>query len=99
MKALSKLIPPRVRITSKVSYEIVYSDAFPMEKQVGECRPNEPHQIVIKNGQSDTETFKTFLHEFWHSVSAEYPGINLTENQTLALEHATFKVLKLNKLI
>lgn len=97
-KWLLKLIPSSVRITSKVTYEIVFIEAFPDPKQVGECRLGEHKQIVIKSGQSPTETFLTCLHEISHSLSDEY-GIGLTESQVLKLERALFNILKLNKLL
>lgn len=98
-KKLKELIPSKVRITSKVSYEIVFIDAFPLEKQVGECR-YEAKQIVLKNGQSDTETWSTFLHETLHAMSFEYGmKAQLTETQTLWLEKAIKNFLRLNKLV
>lgn len=95
---LKELIPSKVRITQKVSYEVLYVDEFPDPRDVGECRPTEK-QIVIKNGQSDTETYKTFLHELFHSFSFEYQGLNLTENQVQKLEEAFYRYQRLNKLI
>jgi len=95
---LIKLIPARVRITREVTYEICYVDSFKDAKQVGECRFNEK-QIVIKKGESSTETYKTYIHERLHAFSFEYPGMNLTEKQVRLLEEAEFKYQKLNNIL
>lgn len=95
---LLKLIPARVRITQSVTYEVVFIDSFPDPKQVGECRPDSK-QIVIKKGESPTETYKTFLHEVLHAMSLERDGMNLTEKQVRLLEDEVFRVLKLNKIL
>lgn len=98
-KKLLTLIPSQVRITSKVTYEVVWCDNFPNdEHQVGECRPD-TKQIVIKTGQSPTEAFKTFLHEVLHAISLETDGMNLTEKQVRLLEDGLFRVGKLNKVL
>lgn len=98
-KKLKELIPSKVRITSKVSYEIVFIDAFTADKQVGECR-YEAKQIVLKNGESDTETWSTFLHEVAHAMSFEYGDkAPLTETQVIWLEKAIKNFLRLNKLV
>jgi hypothetical protein len=89
-------LPPKVRIKSKVSYEIVYSDLISdCDKTLGECRPVEK-QIVIKSGLSDTETVKTFIHEVFHAMDFEY-GLELKHKSVHALEEAILKLLKLNK--
>lgn len=95
---LKALIPPKVRITRKVDYEVVYVDSFTDPRQVGEARP-EVKQIVIKNGLSDTETYKTFLHELFHCFSFEYPELVLTEKQVILLEEAFYRYERLNKII
>lgn len=96
---LKALIPPTVRITRKVAYEVLFTDDFVKDrKQVGECRPD-TKQIVIKNGQSDTESYKTYLHELFHALSFEYPEMNLTEKQVRLLEEAFYRYERLNKVI
>jgi hypothetical protein len=95
---LLKLIPSKVRITRNVSYEVVFIDSFPDSKQVGECR-HDKKQIVIKNGESPTETFKTYLHELLHAISLECEGMNLTEKQVGLMEHEVFRVVKLNNVL
>lgn len=98
-KKLKDLIPATVRITRNVSYEVLYTDDFVKDrKQVGEMRPD-VKQIVIKNGQSDTETYKTFLHELFHALSNEYAGMNLTERQVQLLEEAFYRYERLNKIV
>lgn len=87
-------IPNFIRIKPKISYEVVYIDEFKDGETLGECRFN-PNQIVIKNKQSNTETFKTFLHEVIHAVSVENK-VGLTENQTRSLEDGIYRVLRLN---
>lgn len=95
---LKELIPSKVRITRDVSYEVLFVDEFTDTKQVGECR-FEHQQIVIKNGLSDSECYKTYLHELFHSFSFEYPGLNLTEKQVMLLEDAFYRYERLNKII
>lgn len=97
-KDLPKLIPAKVRITKDISYEVLWVDSFPKDSmQVGECRQG-PQQIVLRKGSPPTETFKTYLHELYHSISFEN-DINLTEAQVTKLEEATFRVLKLNGIL
>jgi hypothetical protein len=99
MKKLIKLIPAKVRVKKDVSYEIVFIESFDNDENcLGMCR-HESKQILIKLGQSPTETFKTFIHELLHAISFEYPKLNLTENQVLILEDAIFRLLRLNKVI
>lgn len=98
-RLLKDKIPSKVRITSKVSYEVVFIDAFKDECQVGECRYNEK-QIVIKNGLSDTETWSTYLHEVTHALSFEYGHkFPLTENQVIWIEKGIKNFLRLNNLV
>lgn len=95
---LKALIPSQVRITRTLSYEVLFVDTFIDPHQVGECRHQEK-QIVIKNGQSDTEFYKTYLHELFHAMSFEYPAMNLTEKQVRLLEEAFYRYERLNKII
>jgi len=93
-KIISKL-PQKLRITSKVSYELLYLLEFNDNKTLGECRPNEK-QIVVVSGQPTTELTKTYIHELLHALSFEY-NINLTEAQVQKLEVAIYNFLRLNK--
>lgn len=94
LKLLAK-IPSHIRITPKVTYEIVFIEDFADGKTCGECRYN-TKQIVIKKGQSATETFKTVLHEILHAVALENE-FELTEKQVRALEESLFRLMKINK--
>lgn len=96
-------IPSKVRITSKVCYEVVFVDHFidddPKSKYLtrGECR-KEQKQIVIKNGMSKTETYKTLLHEILHAV--EFESKHPIPHKTVyMLEKNLWRLLKLNKWI
>ena len=91
-------LPPRVRITHKASYEVVYTDHLMEGDVVGECRPDSK-QIVLYTGQTPTQLLSTFIHETIHAINFETPGLNITENQTLKLEKALLRFLRLNKLI
>jgi hypothetical protein len=98
-KKLKDNIPSKVRITSKVSYEVVFIDSFPDENQLGECRYYEK-QIVLKNGLSDSETWSVFIHEIIHGISFEYgEKTALTETQVLWLEKGLKNFIRLNKLV
>ena len=88
-------IPPRVRVTAKRDYEVLFVDDFKDGKTLGECR-YDPPQIVIKTGQSDRETIKTFIHEMVHAIDAE-TGVGLTETQVRKLEEGIYRAMRLNK--
>lgn len=94
-KLKSITIPTSVRITPKVTYEVLFSDEISSGPDVlGEMRPVEK-QIIIKNGQSQTELVKTTIHEIIHAISDEN-DIGLTETQVRKLENAVYRVLRLN---
>lgn len=98
-KLLPKLIPTHIRITQKVTYEVVYVEDFKGEQYTyGECRPDQK-QIVLNKNQPPTELFKTFLHETLHAISFETKDLALTEKQVMALEKGLFRLLKLNNLL
>lgn len=101
-KHLLKLIPPSIRITKEAIYEVLHSDVILNDSsggdQLGECRPD-PRQILLKNGKSPTETFKTFIHETLHAIDFETKDLKLTHKQVYKLEEAIYKVLKLNGFI
>jgi hypothetical protein len=90
-KALKKKIPAKVTIGDN-GYEVLWTDGFKDPTVVGEKRVD-PHQIVLKTGESDTETVKTYLHEVIHAWSDE-SGANLTESQVVALESLLPSILK-----
>lgn len=88
-------IPPRVKIKAKVSYEVLFTDAFNDPSVLGECRFTE-RQIVIRNGQSDTQLLKTFFHEVLHAICEERK-IEISHKSVYALEHAFYYLLKSNQ--
>ena len=88
-------IPPRIRITRRTTYEVVYTDEFKDKNQMGECNP-ESKQITLKNGMSNTNIITTFIHEVIHSLSLEN-DFPLTEKQVESLERSIYRMLRLNK--
>lgn len=91
-------IPPKIRIKSKVNYEIVWQAKIADDDFcLGLCDPQK-QIIYLKLGMSDTETIKTFLHEVLHALSAEH-GFELPHRTVYALEDAVYKVFKLNKFL
>ena len=94
LKKLVQFLPSKVRITSKVTYEVVFIDDFLDGKTLGECR-HETKQIVIKKGLSATETLKTLIHEITHALALENE-FTLTEQTVLHLESAIYRLLRLN---
>lgn len=89
-------LPSKVRITSKVSYDVLFSSDLG-EDILGLCDP-ENKQITLKIDQTKTEMLKVYLHEVVHAMNFEFE-IGITEAQTLKLETAVYKLLKLNKWI
>lgn len=88
-------IPNLVRITPKISYEVLFTDLISENPDtLGEMRPD-VKQIIIKNNQSSTELVKTFIHEVFHAISDEH-GIGLTEAQVKGLELGVYRFLRLN---
>ncbi len=98
-KDLRKLIPSAVRITRNVTYEVVWVDEFLKDaKQLGECW-FDGKQIKINKNQSNTEAYKTYLHEVIHAISFETDGLNLTETQVRKLEDGLYRMYKLNGIL
>lgn len=91
-------IPPSIRIKARVTYEVVYSDLIKDDPNcVGYCDPD-THQIILRNGLSETELAKCFIHEVLHALEFEY-GLPLPHRLVYKLEAAIFKFLVLNDLI
>ena len=84
-------IPSRIKIKNKVVYELVWVDEFADSDTLGECRPW-ASQIAIKNGQSDKQEMKTFLHEMLHAICEER-GIKVSHRAIYQLEDALFYIL------
>lgn len=92
------MLPSRVRLKSKVSYEIVYQDLIKDDPNcLGLCDPNNRH-IYIKNGLSKNLEIQCFIHEWLHSAENEFK-IKLSHESIYKLEEAIFKFLTLNKYI
>jgi hypothetical protein len=58
---------------------------------LGECR-FDARQIVLKKGQSERETFKTFMHELMHAMEVER-GIKITHRAIYQMEEAIYYLL------
>jgi hypothetical protein len=92
-------IPPKIRITNKISYEILWVKEFhDCPDTLGECRPTE-RQIVLKVDQSPEELCQTFIHEILHALCLENRKLKLKHKDIYALEAPLFKFLRLNKFI
>lgn len=92
-KRLVKRIPHLVQVTSKVSYEILYT---PKIVDVVECLGTtriDYKQIRLKNDQTPKSLVHTYIHEVVHAFSEEY-DIDLTEKQVRAIEKALYYILK-----
>lgn len=96
LKKIVDNIPNKIRITQKVSYEIVFIDEFVDGQKYGECR-FDTKQIVLNKNQSMSETIKSLIHEYFHALAFEN-DFELTENQVLALEESVYRTLRLNKI-
>lgn len=97
LKKLIEKIPSHIKITNRVSYELVYIPDFRDGKTLGETR-FDTKQIVIKAGQTPIETAKVIIHEVFHALALENE-FDLSEKQVLALEEATYSFLRLNKIL
>lgn len=92
---LKKLIPSKVDMKNKCSYEVLWVKKFSDNKQLGETRYDDK-QIVMSMQQGVKETVHTYFHECWHALSNEY-DINLTESQVQKMEKATPYIIKMLK--
>jgi len=90
-KSLLTKIPAKVKF-GKSTYEVLWVDAFPNEKTLGETR-FDVKQIVLKKDDSAKETIHTYLHECIHALEFEYDA-GLTESQVVALEKGIKDILK-----
>lgn len=84
-------IPARLKIKNKVVYEIVWVDSFADPDVLGECR-FDTKQIVLKQGQSEREIMKTFIHESLHAMEFER-GIKIPHKVIYQLEDAVYYFL------
>lgn len=83
--------PSRIKIKNKVVYERVSVDSFADPDTLGECRFDQ-RQIAIKDGQSERQEMKTFIHELLHAVCEER-GIKISHRAIYQLEDALFYLL------
>ena len=91
-------LPNKIRIKTKVAYEIVFQDVIKSDLNcLGFCDGNK-HIIYLKNGLSKKELKKTFLHEVFHAWCFEY-NINIPHESIYLLEDAVLNTLSLNKWI
>lgn len=92
------MIPNRIRIKAKVSYEIVTQDVIKNDPDcLGLCDDKTRH-IYLRAVQSDTDRLKTLIHEVIHCWEFEYK-IKIPHESTYKLEEAIYKFLTLNKFI
>lgn len=85
------IIPARVKIKNRVTYEVVWVDSFKDAGVLGECR-FDSKQIALKSDESERETFKTFVHEVLHAMEFER-GIKIPHKAIYQLEDAVFYLL------
>lgn len=90
-------IPAKVRIKARVSYEVVWQERIADDDHcLGLCDPSK-RIIYLRLNMSPAETFKTFLHELLHAISAEH-DFELPHRTVYSLEEGIFRILRLNKL-
>jgi hypothetical protein len=105
-------IPPRIRITAKVTYEVRWTESFRPAPETdeyytadyaGECDYHKK-QITLLLGKPPRQTYMSFIHEVLHAICFEAAKNTplqkkpLTEGQVEALEQAFSRILKLNKI-
>lgn len=88
-------IPNRIRITSKVSYDIVYADIVDNDDSVRGICYSDKKMIVLWTGLKGAKQIETLIHEVIHAIEFEYK-INIPHAVVYALEKAVLKFLKLN---
>lgn len=88
-------IPHLVRITSKVSYRVVWVQRFKDDSQLGECCPNSK-TITLLAGRGEKETRRTFVHEVAHAIAFEF-GFDWTEGRVQEIEMGVWSVLSRNR--
>jgi hypothetical protein len=86
----------RLKIKSKVEYELVYLESFKDAETLGECR-FDAKQIAIKKGQSSLQEKKTLIHEILHAVCFER-DIKIPHESIYKLESALIYLLSRNDL-
>jgi hypothetical protein len=89
-------IPPRVRITARASYDVVFQDRIADDERCMGLCDFQKRTIYLASRLSETERLKTFIHECLHAISAEH-GFELPHRTVYALEESLVKFLKLNR--
>lgn len=92
-KALVKRIPHKVQVTSKVSYEILYTPKIVGGEDCLGVTHLDQKQIMLMSEQTPRNMVHTYIHEVVHAFSEEY-GVGLTETQVRAIEKALHYILK-----
>lgn len=90
-------IPAFVKITRRVTYEVIWVDDFADGETLGECR-YATKQIALLKSMKPVEMWMTFIHEVLHALSF-HNDVGLTERQVLNLEKGIERMLRANKLI
>lgn len=89
-------LPHRVRITHKITYEVVWIDQFLDGPDTrGECR-FDSRQIVICRNQTPRWILRTFIHEVLHAMEHEL-GIEMKHDSIYKLEEAVERICRLNR--
>jgi len=88
-------IPPKIRITSKISYKIAFIDYFPEDLDcLGTCCV-ENRLILLKKHQSKRSQEEVLIHEILHAIEFTHK-IEIPHKAVDALGPAILRVLKLN---
>lgn len=85
----------RIKIKKGISYEIFFDDEI-AKSEYGYCISGD-RRIGIRPGLGQRSVQATLIHEVIHAMDFEW-DIGLTEDQTLLLEAAICKLIKLNNL-
>jgi len=88
-------IPPRIRITARTTYQVLWIESFKDPTQLGEC-DYENKQIILKKNLKPIVTYWVFFHELLHAISF-HDKLNLRERQVDGIEIAFTRMHRLNK--
>jgi hypothetical protein len=95
-KKLKTLIPNKVHVGPKVYYNVFFVNGLQDNGFYGQT-DYDKREILLDMKMSPKLTVTTYLHEYFHALSAEHQ-INLTESQCQALEKTIPYLLKNNNL-
>lgn len=85
----------RIRITPKVSYEVIWIDSFSDPETLGECCM-EDRKILIRKDLSPRLTRQILLHELIHAIEFEF-DIPIPHKIVYGLSVAMEKLFRLNQ--